>query len=94
MIEHPRNNNMKHQLKVAEGEELEIKRFYLPSSYKINCPCGNEMEDSFETNYLSYPKVGSMEGRYLVCEKCGKEHEFEIKILSITVEIEVPNKLE
>lgn len=84
---------MKKTLKILEWTELDIKRFYIDGSYHIDCSCGNKMEDSFNENYLSYPTVGSTEERYLECNVCGKEHVFEIKILSIKVEIEVPDNL-
>jgi len=54
----------------AEGErEVEIKRFHFPISFKIKCAhCGEEIEQDFEEDYLSYPTLNKEEEVGIYCD--------------------------
>lgn len=74
----------------AKGKfEIEVKRFYLPVKFDIQCPhCGAINPIDLESQYLSYPTVNKKESEYRECDHCDKEFEFDIKV-EVGVEIDM-----
>jgi len=58
---------------------------------KLSVPHVNQkMVDNFSDNYLSYPVIGEETTRYyLCCKSCGSEYELNVKLKSISIELEI-----
>ena len=78
------------EFKVHGEKSLEIKRFYLPIKFSVNCPhCGASNEKDFDDDYLSYPTINKKEAVYMCCDNCDDEYEFDV---CLSVGLEVDNK--
>lgn len=83
----------------AESFSIDVKRFHLPGiRVTAKCPeCGQESEEDFGDNYLSYPNAGEPFRHHFYCEGPeGKDdHEFFVDlILKVSVELAAPGTLE
>lgn len=56
----------------SKGEELEIKRFYIPGAViESECPkCNSPIEVDLGDEYLSYPVMGQPEEVSFYCDDC------------------------
>ena len=73
-----------------ENFEIDVKRFYFNGSYEIECPnCKSKMKDDLSDNYLSYPVIGHETTRYFCCQNCNSEYELNVKLKSISIELEI-----
>jgi RNase P subunit RPR2 len=75
-------------IKVKEGTEIEVKRFYLPSVvYQVKCKkCGELIYIDYGTRYLSFPNTGEFE-EYIYCDECDTEHYFTMRLdISISID--------
>lgn len=63
------------------GLELDVKRLYLPGLVvKDECPkCQEPWKHDFDSDYLSYPVIGSVQDLGAYCQKC--EHEWSVKVV-------------
>jgi len=70
----------------AKGTQLDVKRLYLPFKIEADCPvCGTGSGADMNTDYLSYPTVGSEESVSMFCVKC--DEFFSVKVvLGLTLE--------
>lgn len=74
----------------TEGFEIDIKRFYIHGSYEIDCPhCKTKIVDNYKEDYIFYPIIGSNFSRFVTCGYCDKEYEINVKLASISIELEV-----
>ena len=67
---------------------LEVKRCYLPGlEVTGDCPnCGKRVYRDFESDYLSYPKVGIESKFWVHCNECDYEQEVPYQLdISITL---------
>jgi hypothetical protein len=72
-----------------EGFDLGIKRFYTTGSYTVTCPnCQSSMIDDLNEDYFNYPVIGENTSRYLYCYNCESAYNLDVKLISISVEIE------
>lgn len=66
--------------KIKKGS-IEVKRLYLPIEVVKKCPkCGLEVEDDFESNYLSYPNINVEWDRHLYCDSCDTEFSYKVTL--------------
>ena len=70
--------------------ELDIKRFYLPTGIKIECPNCNDAIEVHST-YLNYPVMNKWKKQYFYCDECDTEFD---KHLLLTVTIEIADSIE
>ena len=47
------------------------------------------MTDDLSDNYLSYPVIGKETTRYFCCANCNSEYELNVKLKSISIELEI-----
>ena len=69
--------------------ETGVKRLYFNASYEIECPvCKAKMVDDLRDNYLSYIVIGQHTTRYYDCKNCGSGYELNVKVKSMSIELE------
>jgi len=66
--------------------ELDIKRCYLPGvTLTDTCKkCGHEVTNDYESEYLSYPKVGTPTEISLYCPTCNFDWRVQV-LLNLTL---------
>lgn len=66
-----------------------IKRCYADGQIELKCQeCGNMLVHDFNSQYLSYPRMGSDDSVWFYCNECTSEYNLPIKIVSAKLEIE------
>lgn len=79
---------------VVGNASLEVKRLYLPVEFEVKCPeCGHVQTIDYDSNYLSYPNVGSDGLMYWCCNDCDTEHEYKIK-LNMSIDVDCKDLVE
>lgn len=70
------------------GEELDIKRFYIPGVIlEVDCPqCGQTLQQDLEHDYLSFPSLDKPETVYFYCDECGLEEIEGQIVLHLSIE--------
>jgi hypothetical protein len=71
--------------------ELSIKRFYVPGiTVEADCPeCGKKVLWEGDSQYLSYPAVGSPDLLHMACFECGHGWSVDI-VLEVGIRLAKP----